>query len=459
MDGKNPRVLLIAEAANPQWVSVPLEGWSHSQAIARRTDTHLVTHVRNRRAILEAGLVEGRDFTAIDSDRVVRPLRAVSGILRGGPNKGWTANTAAESLGYYYFEWLVWRRFVDELSAGEFDLVHRLTPLSPTAPSLLARWCARIDVPFVLGPLNGGVPWPRAFDPARRKEREWLSYVRGLHKLLPGYHATRRHAAAIVIGSQATWEQMPERYRERCVYIPENAIDPQRFDRFHQPHDPPLRAVFVGRLVPYKGPDMLIEAAAPLVRAGELRVDLIGDGPMHNELAAQIEREQLGDGVRLLGWVEHERLQERLSTYDLFTFPSIREFGGAVVLEAMALGVVPVVVDYGGPSELVTPGTGYLVPLGDRARIVERFRQTLAGIIAAPAELGPRREAGVRRVHRQFNWDAKAEQMCAVYQWVLGRGLKPDFGRPLPDDPSGAAAKVGAPAADALPVLTSSDTV
>ena len=49
-----PRALLIAEAANPEWVSIPLEGWSHSRAIARLCDAHLVTQVRNRDAILSA---------------------------------------------------------------------------------------------------------------------------------------------------------------------------------------------------------------------------------------------------------------------------------------------------------------------------------------------------------------------------------------------------------------------
>ncbi|MBM3963031.1 MAG: glycosyltransferase family 1 protein, partial [Planctomycetes bacterium] len=50
------RVLLLAEEANPEWFSVPLEGWSHGQAIARRVDVHVITQVRNREAFERAGV-------------------------------------------------------------------------------------------------------------------------------------------------------------------------------------------------------------------------------------------------------------------------------------------------------------------------------------------------------------------------------------------------------------------
>ena len=427
------RVLLIAEAANPEWVSVPLVGWSHAQAIRTRVDAHLVTQVRNRDAIERAGLREGIDFTAIDSEAVAGRVHRLATMLRGGDNKGWTSVTALDSISYWWFERQLWRRFGAAIERGDFDLVHRLTPLSPTTPSWIAARLRRRGVPFVLGPLNGGLPWPQQFDDARRREKEWLSYVRGLYRLLPGYRATRAAASAILCGSVATGDQVADRWRDKCIYLPENGIDPARFGCAVEPfRGHPLRVAFVGRLVPYKGADILIEAAADLVRAGRVAVEIFGDGPERARLERMVAGFGVAGGVTFAGFVEHTALQGRLCRAQVFGFPSVREFGGTVVLEAMALGLVPIVVDYGGPGELATHDTGIKVPLGSRAEIVRGFRTALERIAADPYRL---RDLSIRaraRALGQFSWAKKAEQVVEVYRWVLGeRGSKPDFGCPL----------------------------
>src|SRR5687768_6953194 len=106
--GQLRRILIIAEAANPEWASVPLEGWSLSCALAKITNAHLVTHVRNREAIIRAGLKEGVEFTAVDNERVARPMYRMSDRLRGGEGKGWTTITAFSAFSYYSFERALW---------------------------------------------------------------------------------------------------------------------------------------------------------------------------------------------------------------------------------------------------------------------------------------------------------------------------------------------------------------
>lgn len=428
-----PRVLLIAEACNPEWVSVPLVGWSMASALREVADVHLVTQIRNRDALLRAGLVEGADFTAIDSERVAAPLWRLASLLRMGEGKGWTTVQAIGALSYKYFEHVLWRRFERRLRAGEFDIVHRLTPLSPTTPSSIANRCKKLGIPFVLGPLNGGVPWPKAFDSERRKEREWLSYVRSAYKLVPGWRATMG-AAAIIAGSRHTERELPAEARARTIYMPENGIDPKRFwiEAEHVPGK--LRACFVGRMVPYKGPDMALNAALSLLKEGRMTLDFVGDGPMLESLKQQVMREGVEASVTFHGWVAHDEVQQILGQSTLFLFPSIREFGGGAVLEAMALGVPPLIVDYAGPGELVDEQTGFKVPLGSRSDIVANLEKMLRSLAGQPELVKATGRLAMIEAREHFAWSHKAGQLAEVYQFALGRAARPQFfpSRPQP---------------------------
>jgi starch synthase len=435
MSQKRAKVLVVAEAANPEWASVPLVGWSLASALRSVADVHLVTQVRNREAILRTGLREGIDFTAIDTEDVSRKIWQTGVWLKEKIKVGWTTSTALSALSYYVFEERLWQRFGGALRDGQFDLVHRVTPLTPTTPSLIARRCKALGVPFVWGPINGGVAWPKQFADVLRAEGEWLSYVRGAYRLMPGYKSTRSAASAIIVGSEATWSELGP-YWPKCVYVPENAVDPQRFGNPSPPPESgPLRAAFVGRLVPYKGADMLLAAAAPLIRAGKVRVDILGDGPQRPELEALIAAEGIAEGVNLAGWVPHKDIHERLRACHLFAFPSVREFGGGVVLEAMALGLPPAVVNYAGPAELVTDATGFRLPLGSREEVVAAFRQLLARLAEDRSGLVALGQRARERVLDWFTWERKAAQVGDVYAWALGRAAKPNFGMPFGDAP------------------------
>ncbi|MBK8040797.1 MAG: glycosyltransferase family 4 protein [Verrucomicrobiaceae bacterium] len=434
---RKPRVLIIAEAANPALTSAALVGWACARAIAAEVDAHIVTEWRNRDDFLRAGLVEGKDFTAINNRRLQHLSWSLTNKLSGKGNFSWSLYAMLSNLAYPFFERKLWKQFGPRLRAGEFDVVHRILPLSPTTPSWIAPKLKKIGIPFMLGPLNGGVPWPKGFEDLRRNERDFAGKFRWLHKLSPGLRSTRTCSSTILAASRTTLNELPEAVKSRSVFIPENAIDLAKFpltprEVSKTASDAPLRLSFVGRLVALKGIDMLLEAAAPLLRSGGATLDLIGDGPERGRLSQWIKKEGLGHAVRMDGWIDHAKLGDRLRESDLFVFPSIREFGGGAVLEAMALGIPPVVLDHGGPPELVPPGTGFVLPMTTREDIVSRLRDLL---ITAAADRRSLAEAGQRaqqHVREFFTWEAKAKQIAEVYAWLLHRrDTKPQWGTPM----------------------------
>lgn len=281
---------------------------------------------------------------------------------------------------------------------------------------------------MVIGPLNGGVKWPKAFDGARRDEREWLSYVRAFYKLLPGYRSSLKNAACLLIGSKDTLADIPKKYQKKCIYFPENGIDPTRFSEKSNPwRTGPLKAIFVGRLVPYKGVDMALEALAPLMHAKKVTLDIVGDGPMMNALRDLSGKLGIQNSVVFHGNVPHAAVSGLMAKANVLCFPSIREFGGGVVLEAMATGVVPIVVDYAGPGELVDESTGFKILLGDRSSIIEKLHAVISAILLSPDKLNSKSEACLARIESKFTWERKAEMINNIYHSVSSKNSLLNF--------------------------------
>lgn len=414
------RVLLIAEACNPTFTSVPLVGYNLARALAERGDLEitLVSHVRNQ-AALEADPIAGLvTLCFIDNEAIARPLYQIGKLLRGGQGLSWTTGTAMAWPSYMYFEKKIFQKFKGEFDQRKFDIVHRVTPLTPTMGSPLARW---IDTPMVLGPLNGGLPWPAQYPELRRQEREWLVPVRGLYKHLPFFRSTYKRLAAVISGSRHTETEVPGYFRGKRFHMPENGIDTNRFpiQREWAAPDAKFRFITVGRLVPYKGTDMVLEAmgGSELLKTCELVV--VGDGPQRQALEAQVKALGLESSVRLVGWKSQMELAEELRQAHVFAFPSLREFGGGVVLEAMACGLPCVIADYGGPAELVDASCGILLPLLPRADLVVQLRSAMESLVRDPDKCKAMSTCGKERVRADFTWSAKASTIRSIYQEVL----------------------------------------
>jgi glycosyltransferase involved in cell wall biosynthesis len=324
------------------------------------------------------------------------------------------------------FERGVSERFRSELTQGRFDIVHRVTPQSSALPSPLASLS---PVPFVIGPINGGLPYPKQFRRELWREREWLRYVRDLGQFLPYVRSTYRNAAAILASGRHTIDRLPIRDEDKVLNLMEIGFDPTRFaPALERPSRNTLTFLFVGRLVPFKCTRIAVAAFGSSPRLRRHRLLIAGDGPEREPLKEQIRSLGLEDTVELLGNRRNDEIAALMGSADVFVLPSIRESGGLVVAEAMASGLPCVVTDYGGPANVMADDCGFKIPLGDPDELAHRFREKLE-LLAMDGDLRTRMgQAAAERIRRSFTWDSKARMIHEVYRWVLGqRPDKPDL--------------------------------
>ena len=187
-------------------------------------------------------------------------------------------------------------------------------------------------------------------------------------------------------------------------------------------HDDKANLLFVGRLVPYKGADMLIEAISKLPKEiqNQIKLTIVGDGSEITNLKAMVQEFGLENLVTFTGWIKQQETLEFYQKSDIFCFPSVREFGGAVVLEAMACGLPCIVVNNGGIGEYVTEETGFKIDPDSKEYVTQQLANKI-GTLVTDEQLRKQMSANsVERV-REFEWGYKAEKIVEIYQKMIAQ--------------------------------------
>lgn len=421
------RILLLADDCNPQWPSLPVVGYKAAKALAEKVEVVVATHVRNRENIEQAGF-GAATVEYVDNEYIARPIYKLATWLRGGTSVGWTTNVALAYPSYLAFEHEVWKRFKPEIKSKRFDVVHRLTPMSPTLPSPMATWASRCGVPFVLGPLNGGLKWPAEYRAELAREREWMSYLREAYRYLPYRKSTYANSAAILSAFAHTASDIGPEFNDRQIHFPEVGVDPDIFSRQSPgPVSGRKTFLFVGRLVPYKLPRLAVEAFCMHPALREHRMIVVGDGPERPDLEALVHQNGWSDRVELCGWKSQSEVAELMRSSDVLVQPSIRELGAGVVIEAMACGLACVVTDYGGPAELIDDDRGIKLPMAQPDELRKSFSEALARLARDPVLLERLRTAARRHAEQYYTWQAKADYMIRIYNWARSGGTKPEW--------------------------------
>ncbi|MEZ2225400.1 MAG: glycosyltransferase family 4 protein [Microcoleus sp.] len=426
MSNKKLKVLLIVEQCNPEWASVPLVGYNFFHKINKLVDATLVTHIRNKTALDKHPEYE-KVFYLEESNLNKQYYKIVAKVTANG-RVNWPLYNALSYPIYEEFNRQVYQKFKTQILNGDYDIVHAITPMMPRYPFKVVTVCQQ--TPFILGPVNGGIPFPPGFQETAKQEFAQFNFLRAVGRaLIPGYVETYKKADKILAGSTYTLNMLKDLFAipdERIDLFYENGISDEFLNSttIKNKDASQINLLFVGRLVPYKCADIVIEAIGRLdpVIKNKIRLTIVGDGPERNNLENRVQELKLGEIVSFAGWVNQQETLDYYKKADIFCFPSIREFGGAVVMEAMACGLPCIVANNGGIGEYVNEETGFKIEPNSREYLTEELTSKIQ-LLVEDDRLRESMSAKAMEKAKEFAWDKKAEKIVEIYQKMLGEPL------------------------------------
>ncbi len=245
------------------------------------------------------------------------------------------------------------------LSRGGFDHLHAHFGTNSATVALLAHLLCKVPFSFT-------VHGPEEFDKVT----------------LLGLESKLSHAAFVIAISNFGRSQLmrwcpSERWSK--IRVVRCGVDTAYLDMVPAPVSDCQTFVCVGRLCEQKGQLLLIEAVGQLVREGtDVRLRLVGDGPMRMECQSAIERLQLGQHVTITGWASGQKVRDEILGARGLVLPSFAEGLPVVLMEAMALERTVISTYVAGIPELVRPGeNGWLVHAGDVGMLASAMRDVL----------------------------------------------------------------------------------
>ena len=261
------------------------------------------------------------------------------------------------SLGLHRLYYVYWQRLVkkraQELIAevGGFEVVHHAT----MSPFWQPIGVASVEGGLVVGPLGGGTSTPRPL-------------LRTM-SLIPLLHEGARFVANRIFGllrrrnlraAEVVISQNPEMTRVLVRWL---SVDARRIITHPNASDPPLNfsavesvrqpvALFVGKLVEYKGVLLALEAFKHISYPGS-RLIYVGEGPARARIERRARELGIQDRIEFRGHLPRDEVLRLMSEVSCLLFPSFHDEASFVIAEALSLGLPVVCLDHGGPGAVV----------------------------------------------------------------------------------------------------------
>lgn len=410
--GETP--VVVVYASNPEIsTSVPLIGFRIVSEMTAQYNAHVVAHRRDREALLRA--IPDGDFTFVGPVRLGDIIRRITERLFPGR---WGLISIFDFPDYALFDvnayWALRRLSRQE----KISYALRVNPVSFRFPSILPY----LPIPVITGPHNGGMDWPEGFRHIEAVEGDSTGHVRLVGDFLHHLVGDSGRYAQILVANEQCAQTVPPAARRNVSIMSENGVSQLPEPSRHR--GDARRILFVGRLNPFKAADIALRAVSRL--PDDVTLTVVGDGTQRETLEQLADALGIRHRVTFIGHVSHDDVSEFYSQAGVFLFPSVRESGGGVVLEAMSYGLPCVVSNWGGPA-VYTKDVGVQCRVDNPQVLEDDLVATLQRFLSNPDEARAIGDASRGVVAREYLWPGKVRRMQEIAlasrgRWMAERG-------------------------------------
>ncbi len=402
-------ILIVCEHASSQYGGEAILPLNYFRYLSKTNHTpYLITHERVRESLEQDKSIDQAAVFYLPDTKLHQLLHKCSKFL---PDR--ISVVTVGFLMHLITQFYQWKTARSVIKSKGVDIVHETAPVSATQPSAMFA----LGVPVIIGPMNGGMRFPKAFSHMSGIVEKVLYKVIPIFSMfyniiLPG----KLFAKLMLVANNRTFKALPKLRCGNVELLVENGVfstkeAPQKSTKLAA-----LNVLYVGRLVDWKTIDIAIDAIAKTKTQAHLTI--VGGGVDKEKLEAYVATNNI-QHIDFVGRVPHAEINQYYDTADIFVLPSIRECGGAVVLEAMSRGLPTIATDWGGPADYITQETGYLVAPSSREFMVSEFSRIIDMLSLNPELRYDIGMAAIQRVKEKFMWDTKVRKVVEYYQLVI----------------------------------------
>jgi glycosyltransferase involved in cell wall biosynthesis len=248
-------------------------------------------------------------------------------------------------------------------------LIHHITYGVFRIPSFLAF----LNRPFIFGPLGGGEHYPFYLKKSFKKRHILIELFRDFANKLSIYNPllrlTYKNSILIACKNRETLKQIPSKYHNQCIVNTEIGLSklPKNLEKLQRCNIEGLKLLYVGRLVYWKGLHLVLEAFSILKNSNH-RLTVIGSGKDKKWLKNKATELNINEKISWIDRVPQDQLFKMYQNYDLMVFPSLREAGGNVVIEAIAHKLPVMCLQLGGPGEHIIEQCGIVISTKNKSK-------------------------------------------------------------------------------------------